>query len=260
MSARPSPVVSARNRGCRSTRQPCWVPNSRRRTAPGRTNHPPGRPTGTPRHHRNRRCQPGHHRSCQPGTAGGSRPANRLRCKRNRPPRTRPDRTSHPLAPRDRYTPASPKPTMSARPSPVVSARNRGWWSTRQPRRRSRSCRRRTGPARTSRWCGRSTARRRRRRSRRCQPGRRPWCRPGSGGAGRPASPAASRSSPARRSPSRSGTGCPGWRRRRASSSSRGTRRRGLLEVRERVGRVAAEVAVDAGERRAPAPTMALIP
>jgi hypothetical protein len=30
-------------------------------------------------------------------------------------------------------TPASPKPTMSARPSPVESARKRGCWSTRQP-------------------------------------------------------------------------------------------------------------------------------
>ena len=31
------------------------------------------------------------------------------------------------------HTPASPKPTMSARPSPVRSARNRGCCSTRQP-------------------------------------------------------------------------------------------------------------------------------
>ena len=34
---------------------------------------------------------------------------------------------------RDTYAPASPNPTMSARPSPVVSARNRGWRSTCQP-------------------------------------------------------------------------------------------------------------------------------
>ena len=31
------------------------------------------------------------------------------------------------------HTPASPKPTMSARPSPVMSARKRGCFSTRQP-------------------------------------------------------------------------------------------------------------------------------
>jgi hypothetical protein len=39
----------------------------------------------------------------------------------------------HPLQYLDTYTPASPKPTMSARPPPVVSARKRGCRSTRQP-------------------------------------------------------------------------------------------------------------------------------
>ena len=124
MSARPSPVRSARKRGCFSTRQPPAlvgeVVDHLRRSAGRcrcRCSAPP-----TPRRRRSRRCRPGRRRSGRRGTAGASRPASRRRRRRScRPPSSVAWNVPLPLF-NDTHTPASPNPTMSARLSPVRSA------------------------------------------------------------------------------------------------------------------------------------------
>ncbi len=128
------PSYRRASRGWRSTRQPCWVPKLATTNCTG-PNDPSAcatdavHPGVTEAHD----VRPAITRRIRQQPRMASPPANPRRCKRNWPRRAPPDRTSHPACATDRYTPASPKPTMSARPSPVVSARNRGCRSTRQP-------------------------------------------------------------------------------------------------------------------------------